>query len=156
KRFWAPLLRSAYIARTPALMFSLRGRCSRRLVSMSLASARAEVLVEIPQGQAFTRFAERLSEWWPREYSWARDTLVGFTIEPRVGGHCIEHGPNGFRLDWGTVLTWQPPERLSMLWQIGPQRVPEPNPASASTLEVNFVPKPSSKTLVQVEHRGFE
>ena len=80
----------------------------------------------------------------------------GWYIEPRVGGHCIEHGPNGFRLDWGTVLTWQPPERLSMLWQIGPQRVPEPNPASASTLEVNFVPKPSSKTLVQVEHRGFE
>ena len=36
-----------------------------------------------------------------------RSSAIG--IEPREGGHCSEHGPHGFRCDWGRVVTCEPP-----------------------------------------------
>jgi uncharacterized protein YndB with AHSA1/START domain len=76
-------------------------------------------------------------------------------IEPREGGHCFELGPGGFHCDWGTVLTWDPPNRLVFAWQIAPSRAPEPNPAKASEVEVRFAPEGPLATRVQLEHRGF-
>jgi hypothetical protein len=43
-----------------------------------------------------------------------------------------------------------------LAWQIGPTRVPEPDPARASEVEVRFIPAGPETTRVSVEHRGFE
>jgi hypothetical protein len=40
-------------------------------------------------------------------------------------------------------------------WQITPDRVPEPNPAKASEVEVRFHPAGTSCTQVELEHRAF-
>ena len=84
-----------------------------------------------------------------------RRHLEDIGIEPREGGHCFERGPDGFTCHWGRVLAWDPPARLVFAWQIAPDRVPEPNPAKASEVEVRFDPAGPSGTRVELEHRAF-
>ncbi len=115
---------------------------------------RGSVTVPVPAAEAFAAFTD-LARWWPREYTWAADTLEDIGIEPHEGGHCYERGPQGFTCHWGTVLVWDPPARLTFLWQIAPDRVPEPNPAKASEVEVRFHPADPSATRVDLEHRAF-
>ena len=115
---------------------------------------RRAVTVPVPVERAFATFTE-LGSWWPRQYTWANDTLEAISIEPREGGHCFELGPGGFRCDWGTVLRWDAPSRLVFAWQIAPDRAPEPDPAKASEVEVRFAPEGPSATRVEVEHRDF-
>lgn len=111
--------------------------------------------VEVPVERAFVLFTEGLTTWWPPEYTWAKDTLEMIGIEPEQGGRCFECGPHGFACDWGRVLEWIPPHRLVFSWQIGPTRVPEPNPDKASKVEVRFEADGSEATKVEFEHRGF-
>jgi uncharacterized protein YndB with AHSA1/START domain len=88
---------------------------------------RQSVTVAVPVEQAFAAFAD-LARWWPREYTWAADTLEDIGIDPREGGFCFERGPHGFTCHWGRVLTWDPPARLVLAWQIAPDRAPGPTP----------------------------
>jgi uncharacterized protein YndB with AHSA1/START domain len=117
-------------------------------------SVRESVTVPVPAERAFDAFT-RLAAWWPREYTWAADTLEDIGIEPREGGFCFERGPFGFTCHWGRVLVWDPPGRLVFTWQIAPDRVPEPNPAKASEVEVRFEPAGTAGTRVDLEHRAF-
>jgi uncharacterized protein YndB with AHSA1/START domain len=123
---------------------------------MSLESVRSAVDVPLPTQRAFSFFTEHFAMWWPREYTWGQDVLEDIGLEPRVGGLCYERGPHGFRCDWGRVLSWEPPHRIVLTWQIGPRREPEPNPAKASTLEVTFLPDTPARTRVVLEHRDLE
>ena len=119
-----------------------------------LGIARAEVVVPLGPAAAFARFAEQLGDWWPREYTWSGAVLDDIGIEPRVDGMCWERGPHGFRCDWGRVLAWDPPQRLTFAWQIAPSRAPEPDPSHASEVEVRFRPE-GDGTRVELEHRHF-
>jgi uncharacterized protein YndB with AHSA1/START domain len=116
-------------------------------------SATAEL--PIAPEQAFRLFTNGLGSWWPREFSWSQDVLDEIGMETLEGGFLYETGPYGLRLDWGRVLAWEPPGRLVFSWQISPERVPEPNPARASEVEVRFEPSGAGCRLVLL-HRGFE
>lgn len=105
--------------------------------------------------RAWRVFTQRLGGWWPHEYTWSGSVLQGLEIEPWEGGMCYELGPHGFRCDWGRVLAWEPPRRLVIAWQIGPDRAPEPDPARASEVEVRFVPADERTIRLELEHRGF-
>jgi len=120
-----------------------------------MPTARAATTVPVPPDRAFAVFAD-LGAWWPAEYSWSQDALVAIRLDPRAGGLCSEEGPHGFRCDWGRVLAWEPPARLRFTWQIGPDRVPQPDPARASEVEVRFSADGAGGTRVDVEHGGFE
>jgi uncharacterized protein YndB with AHSA1/START domain len=122
---------------------------------ISADAVRRIVTVPVPPDRAFTLFIAGFGTWWPREYTWAGEVLDTIVIEPRKGGRCFERGPYGFECDWGRVLVWDPPQRLAFSWQISPERVPEPNPAKASEVEVRFVAEGPSTTRVELEHRGF-
>lgn len=115
---------------------------------------RQTVTVPAQVDRAFSAFVD-LARWWPPAYTWAADTLEDIGIEPREGGHCFERGPHGFTCHWGRVLAWAPPARLVLAWQIAPDRVPEPNPAKASEVEVRFGPAGTSGTRVELEHCAF-
>jgi uncharacterized protein YndB with AHSA1/START domain len=118
---------------------------------------RSSCSVAASTAQAFHVFAESLQTWWIREFTWSgSDALDRIGIEPGEGGKCYEIGPYGFRCDWGRVLVWDPPQRLVFTWQIGPDRVPEPNPDRATEVEVRFAPDGEGRTRVELEHRGFE
>lgn len=112
--------------------------------------------VPLPPAAAFALFAQRLAEWWPREYTWCQSVLEDIGIEARRDGLCYERGPHGFRCDWGRVLAWEPPNRLVLAWQISPRREPEPNPERASTIELRFDAEEQERTRVTMEHRDFD
>ncbi|MGK5737508.1 SRPBCC family protein [Micromonospora sp. URMC 103] len=120
-------------------------------------SLRCSLLVSAPTDRAFAVFTGALTDWWVPEYTWSGpEALAELGMEPRAGGMLYEIGPYGFRADWGRVLTWDPPRRLVFTWQIGPDRVPVPNPARASEVEVVFLPEASEQTRVDLEHRHFD
>ncbi|MGC5660764.1 SRPBCC family protein [Micromonospora sp. WMMD723] len=120
-------------------------------------SLRCTLLVPAPAEQAFAVFTGSLADWWVREYTWSGPAaLAELGMEPRAGGMLYEIGPYGFRGDWGRVLTWDPPRRLVFTWQLGPDRVPVPDPARASEVEVLFLPDESGRTRVELEHRHFD
>ncbi|NES14409.1 MULTISPECIES: SRPBCC family protein [Micromonospora] len=120
-------------------------------------SLRCRLLAPASAERAFAVFTGSLTDWWVREYTWSGpDALAELGIEPRAGGMLYEIGPYGFRSDFGRVLTWDPPRRLVFTWQIGPDRVPVPDPARASEVEVLFLPEGPDRTRVEVEHRNFD
>ena len=111
--------------------------------------------VPLPIASAFETFTA-LSSWWPREYTWSGSALVFIGIEPRPGGNCYEIGPNNVRLDWGHLTAFEPYVRLQFTWNIGPERVPAPDPRQASEVEVRFFPADEHLTRLELAHRGFE
>lgn len=114
------------------------------------------IAIRAPAEEAFHRFVADLAMWWPVEYTWSRDVLETIEIEPRQGGRCFERGPHGFMCDWGRVLEYDAPRRLRFLWQIGPTRVPVPDPERASEVDVRFEREGEASTRVRLEHRHFE
>jgi uncharacterized protein YndB with AHSA1/START domain len=115
---------------------------------------RLGVTVPHDPAAAFERFAVRLGEWWPREYTWAQSSLQWIGIDASTGA-CFELGPHGFRCDWGRVLAWDPARRLQIAWQISPRREPVPDPDRASEVEVVFAPVKGG-SRVSLEHRAFD
>lgn len=120
------------------------------------ASVVATVRVPATPADAFRQFVRELGEWWPREYTWSGAVLEQIGIEPHVGGFCFEVGPFGFRCAWGRVLHYEPDGKIAFYWQIGPTRVPEPDPARASEVCVTFTAPDGPGTTVRLEHTGFE
>lgn len=107
--------------------------------------------------RAFELFLDDFGTWWPREYSWSGpDGLQSMGIDPRVGGPLYEIGPHGLRWDWGRVLDVERPRRIHFTWQIGPDRVPVPDPAQASEVIVLFDPIEERATTVAVEHKLWD
>ena len=120
-------------------------------------SLQTVLLVPAPITRAFAVFTGNVADWWVKEYTWCGpDALVDIGIEPHEGGMAYEIGPHGFRGDWGRVVHWQPPERLVLSWQLGPDRVPIPDPAKATEVEARFAIDASGLTRVDVEHRYFD
>lgn len=114
------------------------------------------VHVPISPALAFRDFVHDFNTWWPQAYTWSGDVLDMIAIEPHVGGTCFERGPHGFRIDWGRVLVWEPSTRVAFTWQISPARVPVPDPAQASEVEVRFgAAAEAGQAQVTLEHRHF-
>jgi hypothetical protein len=130
-------------------------RYTDRMSDQPISGARAHTTVLASIDVAFRCFTERFGEWWPPDYTWSQGALREIGIEPRVDGLCFECGPHGFRCDWGRVLAWEPPDRITLAWHIGPTRVPQPDPAQASEVDVCFVPADVS-TRVSLLHHGFD
>ena len=63
--------------------------------------------------RAYAVFGEEFASWYPKEYTWSQDVLDTIGMEGREGGRCFECGPEGFWIDWGRVLVWNPPNRLA-------------------------------------------
>lgn len=70
-------------------------------------------------------------------------------IEPRVGGQLIETHSGGEQAVWGTILVWDPPNRLLLTWH------PGRSSDGATEVEVVFTPH-GSETRVVLEHRGWD
>lgn len=119
-----------------------------------IPAIRQTVTVAAPPTVAFAAFSDGINAWWPRDYTWSGEMLQHVGIEPRPGGFCYEIGAGGMRLDWGRVSIWQPPDRLAFAWQVRRDRVPEPNPAHASEVQVSFR-RDGESTRVTVVHDGW-
>ena len=76
------------------------------------------VTVPLSPAQAFDLFTARMTDYWPPEHSIGVSPIAEVVVEPRVGGRWFERGADGSECDWGRVATWEPPQRVALLWQI--------------------------------------
>lgn len=117
---------------------------------------RRSVVLSRSTREAYVLLTDRLSDWWPRDFTWSRERLAAIVIEPFAGGRCYERDSEGFTCDFGRVLVADPSERVVFRWQIAPSRAPEPDPAKASEVEIGLYALGPSSTRVDIEHRSFE
>jgi uncharacterized protein YndB with AHSA1/START domain len=110
---------------------------------------RIEFGVACSPAHAFEVWATKTSLWWPRDHSVSADPGLTVTFDPRAGGRIYERTPEGVEHDWGEVLTWDPPHRLTYLWHIGSDR------SDATEVDISFASDPDG-TTVTIVHRGWE
>ncbi len=115
-----------------------------------LPPVRSSVEVPCPPEEAFRVFTAGLNSWWPLgTYSVNGDKAVACSMEPRSGGVVFETDTGGRTYVWGTLTSWEPPNRLVIRWH------PYGESHTAQEVEVRFTDR-GSFTLVELEHRNWE
>jgi uncharacterized protein YndB with AHSA1/START domain len=99
--------------------------------------------------RAFEMWARRTSMWWPHGHSVSGEQGLTVTFEPHAGGRIFERAPSGEEHDWGEVLVWEPPHRLSYLWHLRFDR------SDATEVSVTFA-EAAEGTAVRIVHSGWE
>jgi uncharacterized protein YndB with AHSA1/START domain len=120
------------------------------------APVKKSITVKASVEHAFKVFTDGFDTWWPRSHHIGKQPMVKAVIETRAGGRCFGREADGTECDWGRVLTWEPPHRFVLAWQIDPNWQFEPDLARASEVEVRFTPEAGGLTRVDLEHRYFE
>jgi uncharacterized protein YndB with AHSA1/START domain len=119
-------------------------------------SVSESITVGVPQEKAFYAFAQQMTSWWPRRYTWSGSELNHIVLDPEVGARWYEVSESGKEEpDWGRLLAWEPPSRLALSWMINPKREPERDETHGSEVDVTFTPQGENSTRIDVEHRGF-
>ncbi len=111
--------------------------------------------VPVTPDEAFAAFVDRMSDWWPRDYTWSGDDLDVIGIEARANGRCFERAKDGSEKVWGTVLSLSRPDHIVFAWQISPKRAAIDNEAAASRVDVRLSATDAGGTAVLVVHRDF-
>lgn len=118
-------------------------------------SVRKVVSVLAPRAVAWRVFTEKMGTWWPlANYKIGKTNAVDAVIEPRVGGRWYEVGDDGSTCDWGSVLSWEPPSRLVLSWDINANWKYEPT--LKTEIEVRFIADGTNATRVELEHRRLD
>jgi uncharacterized protein YndB with AHSA1/START domain len=107
-----------------------------------------EFAVEVPPAHAFTAWTRGCAAWWPTTHTISGDPAA-ITFEPRPGGRIFERGPDGEEHDWGTVLEWQPPDRLRYSWHLFFDA------SEATEIELTFSPAEQG-TAIRLAQSGWE
>lgn len=118
------------------------------------APIRKSVVLQTSQQRAFEAFTGQIGLWWPRFATIGSAPQADVIIEPRSGGRWYERGADGSECEWGKVLTWDPPSRLVLAWQIDGQF--RYNPALITEVEIQFTVLGERETRVDLEHRYLE
>jgi len=110
-----------------------------------------ELTVACSPEQAFEVWATKTSLWWPRDHSVSAEAGLTVTFEPRPGGRIYERTSQGVEHNWGEVLVWEPPHRLTYLWHLARDR------SDATEVDVSFTGTADrAATTVTIVHHGWE
>lgn len=125
------------------------------------AVVRKQVRVRVSIERAFSVFVEQMETWWPATHHIGSTPFETIFVEPRVGGRWYERNAEGAMCDWGTVLAWDPPHRVTFSWHVGPGHdQPDwkfnPDMSKASEVEIRFTADGDEATLVELEHSKLE
>jgi len=125
------------------------------------AVVRKSVRVQVPIERAFSVFVEQMETWWPATHHIGEKPFETIFVEPRVGGRWYERDVAGNLNDWGTVLAWDPPHRVTFSWHVGPGHdqpdwVCDRDVAKASEVEIRFSAEGPATTRVELEHSKLE
>jgi uncharacterized protein YndB with AHSA1/START domain len=111
--------------------------------------------VHAPLAVAWRVFTEKMGTWWPLDiYKIGTARAVDAVIEPHVGGRWYERGEDGSTCDWGRVLSWEPPSRLVLTWDVNADW--QYDPTLNTELELRFISEGQSSTRVELEHRRLD
>jgi uncharacterized protein YndB with AHSA1/START domain len=108
------------------------------------------ITVALAVEDAFRLYTEGIATWWPiSTHSVEREDAETVIFEPGEGGRIYERTKSGGEHLWGTVLTWDPPNRIVHSWY------PGRGEDTAQELEIRFQPQ-GSGTRVELVHTGWE
>ena len=117
--------------------------------ALVLEAIRKTITVDCVVEEAFRVFTADAMSWWPVESHSIHQTVREIVFEGHEGGEVYEISEAGEKGHWATVLSWEPPSRLVLAWNILNRE------ASPTDVELRFTPE-GSGTRVDVEHRGWE
>jgi uncharacterized protein YndB with AHSA1/START domain len=117
---------------------------------------RKTLSVDVSVERAFAVFTENMEAWWPATHHVAKQPFAAIVVEPRTGGRWFEMAADGTECDWGRVLAWEPPHRVTFAWHLQPDWKFNPDPEKASEVEIRFIEEGARKTRVELEHRALE
>ncbi|WP_028062560.1 SRPBCC family protein [Solirubrobacter soli] len=118
------------------------------------SAVRREITVNATPERAFFVFAEQFDSWWPRSHKIGQADLARAVIDPDTM-RWYEVGTDGSTTEWGAILTYDPPTRLTLEWRIGGTWQCETDPARSSEIDVTFTPE-GDATRVTLEHRHLD
>jgi uncharacterized protein YndB with AHSA1/START domain len=121
---------------------------------MSIAPVCHSLEVKGPADRAFKLFTLQMGKWWPGGRTPAANPAIDVVVEPRPGGRWYEVDAEGNETQWGTVVTWAPPHRLVLGWQLGKDWRFEKD--LLTEVEIAFTDAGNGNTLVSLEHRNLE
>ncbi|HEU4537067.1 MAG TPA: SRPBCC family protein [Polyangiaceae bacterium] len=120
-----------------------------------LNTVRKAVSVHAPPEVAWRVFTEKMGTWWPlATHKIGKSNAADAVIEPRAGGRWYERGEDGSTCDWGRVVSWEPPSRLVLTWDISVDW--QFDPTLNTEVEVRFLPDGKGGTRVELEHRHLD
>jgi uncharacterized protein YndB with AHSA1/START domain len=119
-------------------------------------SVRTQIVVEAPIERAFRVFTEDFGSFKPPEHNLLGAEIAETVFEPREGGHLYDRGVDGSECRWARVLTYEPPNRVVISWDINPRWEVETNLEKTSEVEIRFVSEAPERTRIEVEHRNLE
>jgi uncharacterized protein YndB with AHSA1/START domain len=124
-----------------------------RPITLTIAPVRKSIRVNTRQARAFEVFTAGLGRWWPKK-TFGAAPLKSIVFEPHVGGRWYELGEDGTETTVGRILTWEPPHRFVVTWEVSCTWQLEPG--VASEVEVRFIAENEDSTRIELEHRLFE
>jgi uncharacterized protein YndB with AHSA1/START domain len=119
-----------------------------------VAPVRKTVTVEASPERAFRVFTQGIDRWWPRQHHIGQSPLKRAVLEPRLGGRWYSVCEDGSECEVGKVLSWEPPERLVLAWQITAHW--QYDPSFVTEVEVLFIAEGPRRTRVELEHRDLD
>jgi hypothetical protein len=118
------------------------------------APVRRSLRVKAGPQRAFDVFTAGMGRWWPAEHTLLKAPRADIVMEPRAGGRWYERAVDGSECDWGRVVSWEPPGRVLLMWQLnGDWRF---DPGFETGLEIRFLAEVDGATRVELEHRDIE
>ena len=126
------------------------------MAEQTIEAVRKSVTVTATPEIAFEIFTADFDSWWPRTHHLGKTPMTRSVIEPHKGGRCYTEHEDGAEVQWGTVMVWEPPQRVVLAWQIAADWKCEPDLSKASEVDIRFTPVAGGKTRVDLEHRNFE
>jgi hypothetical protein len=118
--------------------------------SLVIEAVRKTVTVDCVVEEAFRVFTTDAINWWPVDsHSIGGSAVKEIVFEGHEGGEVYELTAEGEKGHWATVVTWDPPSRLVLAWNILERE------AVPTEVDVRFVSEGES-TRVELEHRGWE
>jgi len=90
-----------------------------------------------------------------------RENSLRGDLRRAAGRRPLVRDVEGNLCDWGTVLAWDPPHRVTFSWHLGPGHDQpdwkfEPDMAKSSEVEIRFTAEGAQTTLVELTHRKLE
>ncbi|HWZ89662.1 MAG TPA: SRPBCC family protein [Polyangiaceae bacterium] len=115
---------------------------------------RKQIIVNASQERAFRVFTAGIDRWWPREHHIGKSPLKRAVLEQQAGGRWYSVSEDGSECEVGKVLSWEPPVRLLLAWQLTADW--QFDPAFVTEVEVTFTAQGPNQTRVELEHRDLE
>ena len=122
--------------------------------SAVIAAVHKSVRVKAPIERAFETFTSGLAHWWPKDHGVGEKPIAKDFMECRLGGRWIELSESGKETVVATIIAWEPPRRLVLLWQINEKW--QPDASMKSEVDIRFTADGADATIVDLVHHKFE